>query len=302
MKSSTATGTTATADLARAPRRGRFAPSPNGLLHKGSLLAAVASWLDARAQRGAWLVRIEDLDLPRVVPGADAAMLATLARFGLVSDEPLLYQSTRFPAYRAALQALIRTGHAYRCLCPRGARNGGRCRCRELALQGDEGVWRLRLADDPIVFEDAIQGRCSYATTLIGDPVLLRRDGLAAYQLAVVVDDAFQGITDVVRGADLLESTAWQVAIGAALGCPVPRYMHVPLLTEPDGSKLAKSRRSLPIQHLEPPATLAETLLLLGIPLPPELKTARVSDMLRWSVQHWSPERIRGQRSIALPD
>ena len=303
MKSSTATGTTATVDPAGAPYRGRFAPSPNGLLHKGSLLAAVASWLDARAHGGTWLIRIEDLDLPRVVPGADASLLATLARFGLFSDEPPLYQSTRFAAYRAALATLVDAGRAYLCRCARGERSGGRCRCRDLVLQDEAGgVWRLRLGDAPIVFEDGIQGRCSYATTLLGDPVLFRRDGLAAYQLAVVVDDAFQRITDVVRGADLLESTAWQVAIGAALGCPQPRYQHVPLLTEPDGSKLAKSRRSLPVQDLDPAGTLAETLTLLGIPPPADLKAAPVSDMLHWSVQHWTPTKIRGKRVLALPD
>ncbi len=302
MKSSTATGTTATADAARAPYRGRFAPSPNGLLHKGSLLAAVASWLDARAHQGRWLIRIEDLDLPRVQPGADRALLETLARFGMVADEtPLLYQSTRAHAYRVALDSLVDQGLAYFCVCPRGGRTA-RCSCRARELRGEDGVWRLRLGDAPIVFEDAIQGRCSYAPTLIGDPVLFRRDGYAAYQLAVVVDDAFQGITDVVRGADLLESTAWQVALIAALGLPQPRYTHVPLLTEPDGSKLAKSRRSLPLAALETVPTLTRTLSLLEISLPEELKAAPVSDMLHWSVQDWNPMKLRGKRFIALPD
>lgn len=302
MKSSTATATTATADPQAPPSRGRFAPSPNGLLHQGSLLAAVASWLAARATGGTWLVRIDDLDPPRVVPGAAAAMLATLARFGLESDEPVLYQSTRSEAYREALQALISAGLAYRCACPRAERATTRCRCRDLALQGESLVWRLRLGDAPIRFTDGIQGPCSHAPGELGDPVLFRRDGIAAYQLAVVVDDAFQRITEVVRGADLLESTAWQVAISAALGLPPLRYMHVPLLTEPDGSKLAKSRRSVPLEGLDPPATLARILGLLGISLPAELKAAPVSDMLHWSVQDWCPVRIRGRRTIALPD
>jgi len=285
-----------------APSRGRFAPSPNGLLHQGSLLAAVASWLQARAQRGTWLIRIEDLDTPRVVPGAAEAMLATLAQFGLHSDEPVLYQSTRTAAYAAALQALIAAGLAYRCRCPRAERVSTRCRCRELALTGGDCTWRMRLDAGTIGFDDAIQGQCRYATSLIGDPVLIRRDGIAAYQLAVVVDDAFQRISEVVRGADLLESTAWQVAIGAALGLPQPAYMHVPLLTEPGGEKLAKSRRSLPLQHLDPAPTLAGILQLLGISLPLELKAAPVSDMLHWSVQNWSPMRIHGVHSIALQD
>ncbi len=301
MKSSTATATTATADP-RAPRRGRFAPSPNGLLHQGSLLAAVASWLDARANGGAWLVRIEDLDPPRVVPGAAAAVLATLARFGMVPDEPVLYQSTRTQAYHDALQRLIHAGLAYRCGCPRGERSASRCRCRDLGTAGAGRLWRLRLGDAPLRFEDAIQGPCGYAPSLVGDPVLFRSDGIPAYQLAVVVDDAFQRITDVVRGADLLESTAWQVAILDALGLPRPRYAHAPVLTEPDGSKLAKSRRSVPLDDMDPAPTLLRTLGYLGISVPAELNAAPVSDMLHWSVQDWSPARIRGCSAIALPE
>ncbi|HWL61635.1 MAG TPA: tRNA glutamyl-Q(34) synthetase GluQRS [Steroidobacteraceae bacterium] len=302
-RSSTATGTTATASTGAAARRGRFAPTPSGLLHKGSLLAAVASWLDARAQGHAWLVRMEDLDTPRVVPGMADAILATLDRFGLHPDGPVLFQSTRTAAYREALQSLIDAGRAYACRCRRGERTGaGSCRCRGLALDGSDCAWRLHIDSPMLAFEDAIQGPCSYATAVLGDPVLFRRDGIAAYQLAVVVDDAFQGITDVVRGADLLESTAWQVAVGAALGLPQPHYAHVPVLTEPGGAKLAKSRRSLPLDGLDPQPALAEILSLLGISLPEELKAAPVSDMLHWSVPHWSPVRMTGIRAMALPN
>lgn len=262
----------------------------------------MASWLDARARGGSWLVRIEDLDPPRVLPGAAATILATLARFGLESDRPVLYQSTRGAAYREALQTLIDAGLAYRCTCPRAERTTARCRCRDQPPDGQSMVWRLRLGDAPICFEDQIQGSFCHSPAELGDPVLFRRDGIAAYQLAVVVDDAFQGISDVVRGADLLDSTAWQVSIATALKLPLVRYMHVPLLTEPDGSKLAKSRRSVSLEGLDPPATLERILALLGISLPPELKAAPVSDMLHWSVQHWSPARIRGRRMIALRD
>jgi glutamyl-Q tRNA(Asp) synthetase len=301
-RSSTATGTTATADTRAPARRGRFAPTPSGLLHKGSLLAAVASWLDARAEGCAWLVRMEDLDTPRVLPGMADAILATLERFGMHPDGPVLFQSTRTAAYRQALQSLIDSRRAYACRCSRGERTGaGSCRCRELRLDGRDCAWRLSIDAPMLSFEDAIQGPCAHATAMLGDPVLFRRDGVAAYQLAAVVDDAFQGITDVVRGADLLESTAWQVAIGAALGLPRPRYAHVPVLTEPGGAKLAKSRRSLPLEGLDPQATLAETLHLLGISLPEELKAAPVSDMLHWSVPHWSPVRMTGIRALALP-
>ncbi len=302
-RSSTATGTTATASTAAPARRGRFAPTPSGLLHKGSLLAAVASWLDARAQGGAWLVRMEDLDTPRVVPGMADAILATLARFGLHADEPVLYQSTRAAAYREALQGLIESGRAYPCRCSRGERTGaGSCRCRVLGLDGGDCAWRLHIDAPELTFQDDIQGACSFATDRLGDPVLFRRDGIAAYQLAVVVDDAFQRITDVVRGADLLESTAWQVAIGAALGLPQPRFAHVPVLTEPGGAKLAKSRHALPLDGLDAQAALADTLLLLGIALPEELKAAPVSDMLHWSVPHWRPVRVTGIRAMALPN
>jgi glutamyl-Q tRNA(Asp) synthetase len=302
VKSSTATGTTATA-RARPPYRGRFAPTPSGLLHQGSLLAAAASWLDARAHGGTWLVRMEDLDTPRIQPGAADAILATLSRFGMESDEPVLFQSARAAAYRKALHALTAAGCTYRCSCSRGERRGaGPCRCREQIITAADSALRLRLAGEMLAFDDGIQGLCRYGTRLLGDPILFRRDGVAAYQLAVVVDDAFQGITDVVRGADLLQSTAWQVAVYAALGLPPPRHAHVPLLTEADGSKLAKSRRSLPLDALEPASALAKTLELLGISLPKELKAAPVSDMLHWSVQHWSPVRMAGIRAIALPN
>jgi len=302
-RSSTATGTTATASRAAPARRGRFAPTPSGLLHQGSLLAAVASWLDARAHGGTWLVRMDDLDRPRVVPGMADAVLATLERFGLHPDGPVLFQSTRTAAYHDALQSLIDTGRAYACRCSRGERTGaGSCRCRSLALDGSDCAWRLHIHSPALTFEDAIQGPCAFATAVLGDPVLFRRDGMAAYQLAVVVDDAFQGITDVVRGADLLESTVWQVAVGAALGLPQPRYAHVPVLTEPGGAKLAKSRRSLPLDGLDPRPALAESLRLLGIYLPEELKAAPVSDMLHWSVPHWSPVRMTGIRAMALPN
>jgi glutamyl-Q tRNA(Asp) synthetase len=272
-------------------------------LHQGSLLAAVASWLDARARGGTWLIRMEDLDTPRVVPGAAEAMLATLARFGMESDEPVLWQSTRVDAYQAALSRLIDAGLAYACRCTRGERGGpGSCACRGSRLDGPGCAWRLRIDEESIAFEDAIQGHCDFRLAQLGDPVLFRRDGIAAYQLAVVVDDAFQQITDVVRGADLLESTAWQIAIHRALGSEVPRYAHVPLLTEPDGSKLAKSRRSLPLERLEPQKALTQCLAMLGIALPVHLKAAPVSDMLHWSVQHWEPFRMSGIRNVAMPN
>jgi glutamyl-Q tRNA(Asp) synthetase len=282
--------------------RGRFAPSPTGLLHLGSLLAAVASWLDARAAGGHWLVRMEDLDRPRVVPGAAETILATLARFGLVSDEPVLWQSARGPAYSAALRTLADQGLAYRCRCSRSEVPGiypGTC--RDLGIQDADSAWRLRMDEAaPVTFEDRLQGHMACSAATLGDPVLFRRDGLAAYQLAVVVDDAHQRITDVVRGADLLESTAWQIAIARALRLPSPRYAHVPSLTEPDGTKLAKSRRSQAVAQMPADAALRMVLGLLELPvatLPPAVK---VDDMLRWAVQHWLPGQLSGVREIPL--
>jgi glutamyl-Q tRNA(Asp) synthetase len=285
------------------PYRGRFAPSPTGPLHLGSLLAAVASWVDARAHGGTWLVRMEDLDAPRVVPGAAAGILATLARFGFESDEAVLRQSTRADSYQRALQSLAARGLAYRCTCSRseiqGVYDG---HCRNLGITDPDSAWRLRMdAGGAIAFRDRIQGRVEFQLDALGDPVLMRRDGLAAYQLAVVVDDAFQGITDVVRGADLLESTAWQIALARALELPIPTYAHVPLLTEPNGAKLAKSRRSLSITGMDPAAALLATLTLLGQKPQPDLKAATVSDILHWAVQHWSPQAVAGVSAVPLP-
>jgi glutamyl-Q tRNA(Asp) synthetase len=269
----------------------------------GSLFAAVASWLDARSRGGTWLIRMEDLDGPRTVPGAAEEILATLARFGLESDEPVLYQSARASSYRAALDSLAARGLAYRCRCSRSEIHGPYDgRCRDLGINDQDSAWRLRLdAGATFAFEDRIQGHVEFPAASLGDPVLMRRDGLAAYQLAVVVDDMYQGITDVVRGADLLESTAWQIALARALKTPLATYAHVPLLTEPDGTKLAKSRRSLAIAGMEPAPVLAATLALLGLPAGQDFKAARVSDILHWAVQHWSPQAIAGIRAISLP-
>ncbi len=303
MKNSTATGTTATADRqqgAAASYRGRFAPSPTGLLHQGSLVAALASWLEARVHGGTWIIRMEDLDTPRCVPGAAEAILATLAGLGLVSDEPVIYQSARRDAYAAALHALEASGYSYRCNCSRSDAPGVYAgHCRDLGLQTSPAARRLRLPAGNICFDDGIQGRCCFDSASIGDPVIYRRDNLAAYQLAVVVDDAAQGITHVVRGADLLDSTAWQVCIAGALLLPVPRYTHVPLITEADGAKLAKSRHSLAIND-DLSAALYGALMLLQQSPPISLKAAAVSDILTWATGNWSPESLAGTRAVSL--
>lgn len=286
-----------------APYRGRFAPSPTGPLHTGSLVAALASWLDARAHQGRWLIRMEDLDTPRCVPGAADAILATLSGFGLESDEPVMYQSARHAAYSTALRQLDAAHRCYRCTCSRGESAGTYTgHCRDLNLQTPDAAWRLRLAADATIhFHDAIQGDCNASAAALGDPIIFRRDHLAAYQLAVVMDDAAQDITHVVRGADLLDSTAWQIAIATALSLPIPRYAHVPLVTEPGGAKLAKSRRSLPLHGRNIPAVLVEVLSLLQQRPLNELTTAPVRDILDWAVENWRPDRLAGIRVIPLP-
>lgn len=236
------------------PYRGRFAPSPTGPLHAGSLVAALASWLDARAHGGAFLVRIEDLDPPREVAGAAASILATLAAFGLDSDEPVAFQSQRAALYRAALRRLQDSGQAYRCACSRRAieaairaRPGWRAgvypgTCAGTAPPPSRATaWRVRVPDAEVAVVDRCAGRFAQRlATEVGDFVVRRADGLWAYQLAVVVDDAEQRISDVVRGADLLENTPRQIALQRLLALPTPRYLHVPVVTAPDGQKLSK--------------------------------------------------------------
>jgi glutamyl-Q tRNA(Asp) synthetase len=301
VKSSTGTGTTATAESR--PYRGRFAPSPTGRLHRGSLVAALASFLDARSHAGTWLVRIEDLDSSRNLTGVDQSILATLAALDMCSDEPVIYQSARLERYTAALEGLRRKDLVYRCTCSR-SETGGACsgRCRDRGAKDGPAAWRLRFdAGEPVEFHDRVLGDLTYACRELGDPVIFRRDGVPAYQLAVVVDDAAQEVTDVVRGADLVDSTPWQIRIAAALGLRLPRYAHVPLVVEPDGSKLSKSRQSLPINGLDPAAILLQSLRLLRQQPPADLEGAGPAAILDWAVRHWDLSRLAGLRTVALP-
>lgn len=314
MKSSTATGTTATAEAsapaaeasapaAAARYRGRFAPSPTGLLHHGSLLAALASWLDARAHRGTWLLRMEDLDTTRNMPGADEQILRTLDALGLIADEPVLYQSHRLPAYETALQDLRHRNLAYRCTCSRNDEPGvysGHCR-RHPPPPGP-AAWRFAMPEEAALqFDDALQGSQRYGAGSLGDPVIHRRDGTPAYQLAVVVDDAFQQVTHVVRGSDLLESTAWQLAIGEGLRLQRLHYMHLPLVVEPDGGKLAKSRRARAVADWRPGEALVTALQLLGYQPPAGLAAEPVPRILEWALAGWPRPALAGVASVALP-
>ena len=259
--------------MPRPVHRGRFAPSPTGPLHAGSMLAALGSWLLARQAGGEWLLRIEDIDPPREVAGAASDQLRTLAAFGLHHDGEIARQSRRGHLYRDALDRLLVRGQAFECHCSRSelAASGGIHRqCVATAPRADPAI-RLRVADGcEIAFEDAVHGRIVQRVDRdVGDFVLLRADGLWAYQLAVVVDDAEQDITDVVRGADLLDSTPRQILLQRALGLPTPRHAHLPLLLGDDGRKLSKSDAALPVDTADPLATLRALWHCLGqAPLP----------------------------------
>jgi len=276
--------------------RGRFAPSPTGDLHFGSLLAAFGSWLLARHAGGRWLVRVEDLDPPREVAGAARRQLEALRAFGLEEDEEIAWQSQRSPLYEAALEKLLREGRAFHCHCSRtdlATVSGIHRACVASRTRPDPAV-RLRVEDGSVVaFDDAIRGRVEQDVSReVGDFVLRRADGFWAYQLAVVVDDADQGITDVVRGADLLDSTPRQILLQRALDLPTPRYAHLPLVLGPDGRKLSKSDAAQPVDPADPLATLRAAWLRLG-QSPDALAQARdVPDLLARAKAAFDPACI----------
>jgi len=247
---------------------GRFAPSPTGLLHAGSLLAAFGSWLLARHHGGLWRLRIEDVDPPRTVADAAQSQLQALAAFGLDHDGEVLWQSARGDAYQAALDSLLASDRAFVCHCSRSevAASGGiHHRCVARQPRPDPAV-RFRVPPGSVVrFEDGLRGlQTQDVHAEVGDFVLRRADGCWAYQLAVVVDDAAQGVTEVVRGADLLDSTARQILLQQALGLPVPRYWHLPLLLDAPGHKLSKSLAALPVDSSRPVPVLRQLWQLLG--------------------------------------
>jgi glutamyl-Q tRNA(Asp) synthetase len=278
------------------PYRGRFAPSPTGPLHLGSLVAAFGSWLLARHAGGRWLVRVEDLDPPREVDGAAAMQLATLSAFGLESDETIVRQGQRDDLYRAALEQLLASGEAFVCHCSRAdlAASGGVHRgCVAGAWRSDPSI-RLAVPDGTtLAFDDAIQGRVTQQVDReVGDFVLRRADGFWAYQLAVVVDDAAQAITDVVRGADLLDSTPRQILLQRALGLPTPRYAHLPLVVDAQGRKLSKSLASLPIDAGDPLPALRAAWAVLGQPPSVLASETSLASLLHAAVDGFTPEAI----------
>ncbi|MGK2940169.1 MAG: tRNA glutamyl-Q(34) synthetase GluQRS [Immundisolibacter sp.] len=293
--------------------RGRFAPSPSGPLHLGSLLAAVGSYLTARSAGGHWLLRMEDLDPPRVAPGAGDAILRALEAHGLLWDEEPLYQSRRGEAYRAAIAQLQASGLVYPCACTRrelatiahagvdGPVYPGTCR-DGLGTGRTPRALRVRVADQEFGLVDIVQG--DYRHTLpqaVGDFVVQRADGLIAYQLAVVVDDAYQGITQVARGIDLLSSTPRQIYLQSCLGLPTPSYAHLPLLVDRHGAKLGKQTSAAGLDPKRASANLSLVLQALRHAPPGELHGAAPTALLQWATQHWQPGRLAGQAEAVVP-
>ncbi|TFH85726.1 tRNA glutamyl-Q(34) synthetase GluQRS [Billgrantia azerbaijanica] len=283
--------------------RGRFAPTPSGPLHFGSLVAALASFLDARLAGGEWRLRIEDIDPPRCPPGAADTIQRQLEAFGLHWDGPVLWQHDRDDAYAAALSRLAAQGLAYPCSCSRKqwrdhAVYPGWCR-DGLSAPDAPAAWRLRSDRGlrPVTWEDRLFGHQHFDPALLGDVVLQRKDGLWAYQLAVVVDDADQGISDVVRGFDLLDNTPWQRALQHALDLPAPRYLHLPLVMGEGDQKLSKQNHAPPLPAEEQAARplLHAALVALDQAPPADLAAAPVAEQLAWGIAHWSVARIRPQ-------
>ncbi|MGL6040497.1 MAG: tRNA glutamyl-Q(34) synthetase GluQRS [Deefgea sp.] len=296
----------------RAPYVGRFAPSPTGPLHMGSLITAVASYLDARANQGRWLLRIEDVDETRNQRGASDQIIRVLSNFGFEWDDQLLVQSDRYHTYTAVLHGLIKSGYVYPCGCSR----------KEVASQGLQGIdglfypgtcrnglgagvaarsWRFRVDDELIHFNDLIQG--SFQQNLaeeIGDFVVLRADGCWAYQLAVVLDDAASGVTHIVRGSDLLDSTARQIGLQKALHYPALSYAHIPVLANQQGEKLSKQTKAEPLIEGGESIQLFYALQFLGQNPPAELFGSSLDVLWGWAIAAWDLAKIPQKRSVSV--
>ncbi|MEO5596520.1 MAG: tRNA glutamyl-Q(34) synthetase GluQRS [Lysobacteraceae bacterium] len=287
--------------------RGRFAPSPTGPLHFGSLTAALGSWLFTRHRGGEWLLRVEDIDPPREVAGAAHSQIQTLAAFGLRPDRPVFWQSTRNAVYARAIDVLLQSGRAFECRCSRSdlaANAGVHSECVASNPQRAPAI-RLRVPDQRVAFDDLVQGHFEQSTRdAIGDFVLRRADGLWAYQLAVVVDDAMQGITQVVRGADLLDSTPRQILLQRALGLATPDYAHLPLAVDTHRRKLAKSSDAPAIDPADPLPPLRAALAFLGQPTHASNSARDPEMLLAQALDQFDPSAIPRvlQRVAAIPD
>ena len=284
---------------------GRFAPSPSGPLHFGSLIAALASYLDARANRGQWLLRMEDLDPAREPPQAAGQILEALEAFGLHWDGEVLYQSSRLDSYRDALRRLQQEDLIYACDCTRqqiqaiGGVYDNRCRTRNDVPQ--DSALRVKVADRTIRFEDRIQGSMQqHLLRECGDFVLVRKDSLFAYQLAVVVDDAFQNITTIVRGSDLLDSTPRQIFLQQCLGYRTPDYAHFPVAVNEENQKLSKQHFAAPLNHTAPLPALLRALRFLGQSVTSEMEQGDIASVLQWAITHWDIQTVPKLANIRL--
>ncbi len=281
--------------------RGRFAPSPTGPLHLGSLVAAVGSYLEAKTNHGEWLVRIEDLDPPRTAPGAADEILRALEAHQFQWDSTVLYQSKRSEQYQQTLNQLANRGKVFGCSCSRSNLKGepvypGHCHYAQHTLQGH--AVRLHTTPQQIRFEDRWQGSQQWdLTTEIGDFVIRRADGLFSYQLAVVVDDSLQGITHIIRGSDLLDSTPRQIYLQNLLGSSTPDYGHLPVATATNGQKLSKQNLAAPLNPATAAENLSQALTFLGHPPPSE---KNLTTLWEWALAHWNPEQVPQQMAIPV--
>jgi glutamyl-Q tRNA(Asp) synthetase len=286
------------------PYRGRFAPTPSGPLHFGSLVAAVGSYLDARSHAGEWLLRIDDLDPPRVAPGAIDAILRCLERFGFEWDRPVLFQSRRGDAYHAALHRLHRSAWIYPCACSRkeiaaygrpgadGYVYPGTC-SRGIPGENSARCLRIRVRDGTICFKDRVLGERRHDLCVeAGDFPVYRADRVFAFHLATAVDDAEHGITDIVRGADLLHSSARQIYLQRVLGFPQARYAHLPIAVDEVGEKLSKQTGAAPLDEARPVSTLCQVLGFLGQQLPAEAHALSLAEVWRYAVAHWNLQTV----------
>ena len=294
------------------PYRGRFAPSPTGPLHFGSLVAALGSYLEAQAHRGEWLVRIEDVDTSRCRPMYESAILRSLDCFGFRYDHHVMRQSERGADYQKALNRLFHDATVFGCACTRKEIGDSLLgpdgapiypgTCRAAMPEGKEPrAWRIRVRDEVISFEDAVQGSVSQnLADEVGDFVLLRADGMFAYQLAVVADDAEQGITHVVRGADLIASTPRQIFLQWGLGVPTPQYAHLPVAVNAAGEKLSKQAAAVPLDDEHPLPALWQALDFLGQRPPPGLRQGSLFEFWEWAIIHWKLEHVPKTRSLSI--
>lgn len=293
--------------------RGRFAPSPTGPLHLGSLYTALASFLQAKAQQGEWRLRIDDVDSFRTAADATDRILQTLEAFGLQWDGPILHQSSRFEAYRTAIERLELLERLYACTCSRkdlAAYSGenaetliypGFCRNKNRSTLTDPYALRVITENSTVIFEDALQGTQSQNLAReVGDFIVLRRDRVYAYHLATVLDDFEQGITEVVRGVDLLDSTPRQIYLQRLLGLSTPTYAHVPVLVDSDGIKLSKQTFADPVDERNPSSILVELLTLLNQNPPRDLASASKQDILDWAVRNWDISRISALPTVPV--